>query len=117
MTKMQPVILAIGELLEAERDKILTADFRAMSEISLKKEALFQELAKNHLLDPAILVQISEKSSVNQCLLEASMRGVKAATSRLQLLLHGNKSLKTYDKTGFQHTLGVQKTATIEKRS
>lgn len=117
MSRMRATILAIEDLMETERAKILVADFLAASKIAVRKEKLLQELAKHDIPHGAILARLAEKANANQRLLAASMLGVKAASSRLELLLNGGKSLKTYDKTGFQHSLGTPNTSTMEKRA
>jgi hypothetical protein len=117
MSRARTAIFAIHELLEAERACILSADFSAVSALSVRKEHLFQELAKNALPDKAVLIELTDKTNANQRLLAASLRGIKAATSRLELLLSGGKSLNIYDKSGSQHAPGAPKTATLEKRA
>lgn len=95
----------LEDFLEKERRAILSGSLGSMERIAKEKERL---LDKGGLQAPdrKTLDRVRRKVERNQNLLAAAIRGIRAVSSRMEILRNGPGELNTYDKTGRRKTLG-----------
>ena len=96
----------LSDLLMAEQQYIRDANFQAMAELIVEKEALFEKVAsmakdkdtaRNH---KALLTRIAQQAQRNQMLMEAAQKGVRAAQNRYAAMMRAQFGLTTYDQQG-----------------
>lgn len=96
----------LSELLMAEQQYIRDANFQAMAELTVEKEALFEKVgsmakdkdtARKH---KALLTRIAQQAQRNQMLMEAAQKGVRAAQNRYAAMMRAQFGLTTYDQQG-----------------
>ena len=96
----------LSELLMAEQQYIRDANFQAMAELIVEKEALFEKVAsmakdkdtaRKH---KALLTRIAQQAQRNQMLMEAAQKGVRAAQNRYAAMMRAQFGLTTYDQQG-----------------
>ncbi|MGZ9812575.1 hypothetical protein ACXN5S_19095 [Pseudoroseicyclus sp. H15] len=101
-------------LLSEERQCILAGDFAALSDIGLRKAALFEEL--RHSADAAALRRIGTQLKRNQRLLAAAISGVREAERRVGLLHQAESDFSTYSENGTRNATGRRRPG-LEKRA
>ena len=95
-------------LLEDERMVLLEGDLGALPAFIAAKERLLAEIeADPKSVDAALLTRLRTAATVNQALLDAAAKGVRAARERLELARSGGPALSTYDATGKPATRSV----------
>lgn len=87
------------QLLEAEHAAITEGQFDALPELGAEKEALFTALAEAQL-SKEVAQRLSDATRRNQALLQAAMRGVKAAEQTLQAMQTASKGGFVYGSDG-----------------
>lgn len=99
------------DLLEREKQAILSADFDTLARILAEKEALMP------LLHPSRteLQGLRDKVSRNGRLLESAMAGLRSAQKRLSILREVGSSLSTYTKDGARSRVETGRHA-VEKK-
>lgn len=90
----------IDVALTAEATAIRTADFSGLEALIKEKARLMDQLGNVRLAPTAdMLERIQRSARHNAVLLQAAMRGVRAARSRIDALQNGS-DLRTYDQSG-----------------
>ena len=110
------VIDALEDLLDKERAAILSGALGNMGRIAAEKERILdgRELTApdQHTLD-----RVRHKAARNQTLLAAAIRGVRAVTSRLEVMRNGPKETSTYDRAGQRKILNSHLQGTLHRRA
>ncbi len=107
---------ALGALLEAEHDALLSGDFARISAISEEKETLLQNLHSDPN-KPSDLQPIKEQIERNHRLFDQSLAGLRAVAARIGMLASGRKNLSTYDINCKRQSLDSAPGHTLEKRA
>jgi flagellar biosynthesis/type III secretory pathway chaperone len=107
-------------LLADERRALLSGDLAALPDLVAAKERLVPLIeagtGEGAATDPARLSRLREAALANQDLLEAALRGVRAAQTRLAAARGNGPALSTYDARGAAAPLGADRPA-VERRA
>jgi flagellar biosynthesis/type III secretory pathway chaperone len=93
-------------LLAAERKALLAGELAALPDFVVAKERLTAALSSAPP-EAGELVRLRVAAASNQALLEAALRGVKAARARIDAARSGGAALSTYDARGKSSTWGT----------
>lgn len=107
---------ALEDLIDKERAAILSGALEEMGRIATEKERVLG----GHTLtapDQRTLDRLRRKAARNQQLLAAAIRGVRAVTSRLDVLRNGPGEMNTYDRAGQRTTLNSRHQGTLHRRA
>lgn len=111
-----PLIDALEDLLDKERTAILSGALQEMGQLAGEKERVL--VADGMFVpDQGTLNRLRRKAARNQQLLTAAIRGVRAVTSRLDVLRNGPGEMNTYDRAGQRTTLGAQNKGALHRRA
>lgn len=107
---------ALEDLLDKERAAILSGSLESMGRIAVEKERI---LDGNNLTAPnqGVLNKLRRKAARNQQLLSAAIRGVRAVSSRLDILRNGPGEMNTYNHKGQSTTLNSRHQGTLHRRA
>lgn len=89
---------ALNDLLDGERELILSGRLEELGRTIEQKERLFARLATNS--NPLALDSLRQKLERNQALLRAAARGLEAAKTTIARIARGGDPLRTYDADG-----------------
>jgi hypothetical protein len=90
--------LALEDLLDLERRLILAGTIGDLARTNRQKTPLLLQLAGSP--DPKTLARLRTKAARNQELLQAALRGLEAAKTRIARLSLGGAPLRTYGPDG-----------------
>lgn len=110
------IIDALEDLLDKERAAILHGALKNMGRIAAEKEQILDG-RKLTAPDQKTLDRVHRKAARNQQLLTAAIRGVRAVTSRLDVMRNGPKETSTYDRAGQRKTLNSHRQGTLHRRA
>lgn len=113
----QDIINALDELLETERQHLLSGNLEALSALLARKEDLIDAM---NAMDPSkadVLFETHRKVVRNQALLSSALEGIRAVADRVASLRQVRKSLETYDETGRKKTFQTRTDTSVEKRA
>lgn len=100
MQRNDPVA-GLERLLEEERAALLGGDLARLPTLIAGKERLLLALEQATARpDATALDRLRERATANQALLDAALRGVRAARARLETARTGGPALSTYDARG-----------------
>lgn len=107
------IVTQLENLLDQERDILLSGEFDKLEKLTEQKEIMKKRLeAGNTNTAQEQLERIFEKSSKNQMLISSAQRGIQAAISQIREVAEG--SFQSYSREGNRTPLtGVQ---TLGKR-
>lgn len=93
------LITQLHQLLDRERQALISADFEALATFVLQKEDLLAQLEK---IPPAkdVLRPVRQKMDENLALMAAAIKGVAAAGERLAALQNVKNGMSVYDNAG-----------------
>ncbi|MCP5037093.1 MAG: flagellar biosynthesis protein FlgN [Rhodobacteraceae bacterium] len=109
------VVDALDDLLDRERQAILTGNLDALSRQLVEKTRLLERLAGS-TDDAARIERLRVKTDRNQELLGAVARGIKSVSQRLEAMKNPDTTLRTYDEGGAHQNLRTRKSS-MEKRA
>ncbi len=109
------VVDALDDLLDRERQAILSGNLDGLARLLGEKTRLMERLSGSST-DTTRIERLRVKADRNQELLEAVARGIKSVSKRLKTLNEPAGALRTYDKGGASHEMGAKKPS-IEKRA
>ncbi len=116
MQRNDPVA-SLARLLELERAALMSGDLAQLPSFIAGKERLLIAIERDATRpDAAALERLKERASANQALLDAALRGVRAAKSRLETARSGGPALATYDARGKAESHGPER-PTVERRA
>ncbi|MDF2141894.1 hypothetical protein [Paenirhodobacter sp. CAU 1674] len=110
---MEQTTEALMDLLRAERHAITHGEFEAILQTARRKESLMAALAD---APDAELGKIREMAHENQRLLNAALKGIRAAQRRLKIIMGASKSFNSYDGQGRARTINPD-TGSVERRA
>jgi hypothetical protein len=103
-------------LLEDERAALLSGDLTALPRLIAGKEAALEAFAAaEHPTPQVVLERLRDQAALNQTLLDAALRGVRAAQERLEAARNGGPPLSTYDARGRAATLPTGETRVVRR--
>ena len=108
---------ALDELLDDERDALLSGDLAKIARLIDLKEKLVSELNVSDDLDPIALKGLRHKIAQNQDLFVSARAGLTAVSKRLELMKRVRTTLETYDHKGRKTAVDMGKTRKMERRS
>lgn len=110
------LIEALHELLDREGQHLRRADFSRLEEQGAQKDRLINLLDHSAMADSAALEGLRDHARRNAALMMASLRGVRAARRRFDLLHRVQTSLNIYDNTGRRRDVTIDN-ASVERRA
>jgi flagellar biosynthesis/type III secretory pathway chaperone len=96
---LNTVITQLHQVLDQERQALISADFEALAAFVSQKEDLLAQLDKT-IPAKEVLRPIRQKMDENLALLAAAIKGVAAAGERLAALQNVKNGLSVYDNAG-----------------
>lgn len=109
------VVDALDDLLDRERQAILSGNLEMLSRQFGEKKRLLERLAGS-TSDITRIERLRTKADRNQELLVAVARGIKSVSLRLEAMKMPKTILRTYDKGGISQELSATKPS-IEKHA
>lgn len=113
------ILTRIESLLQVERHMIKDGNFGALASLAATKDGLMRELLEAPQvkpLSPEIFARVRAMAERNQQLIQAALKGIRAAQKRLDHIQRASKSLQSYDRLGRHKTIGAS-TSSIERRA
>ncbi|MDO6726949.1 flagellar biosynthesis protein FlgN [Cognatishimia sp. 1_MG-2023] len=111
------LIEQLDDLLEREREHLLTGNLPKFTELLDEKEQLLEQIGELGQADFPDLQHVQNRMNYNQSLLESAMLGIRAAAERLQTLRSIRRGLDTYDSQGQRRTLPNNTCGSFERRA
>lgn len=111
------VIDALHDLLDTERQALLSGNLDTVGRTVGKKEELITELSNIDTDDPVLLSKVQRNLQRNNELLEEAMKGIESVASRLADLHRVNHLLETYDSKGTKQAVSLPVSSNLEKRA
>lgn len=111
--KTQEAIDRLVDLLRLEREVIRQGDFDSLPGLAESKASVMGELAGTPMKK---LVAAQQMALENQRYLNAALKGVQAAQSRLQVILKAAQGFNSYDQNGRARAIS-QGSGTVERRA
>ena len=108
---------ALGRLLDAEREVLLSGDLEGLAALLTPKEELIDALNAQADPDAALIVEIGSKLRRNQLLLDGALEGIRAVSSRLAELRAVKATLETYGADGKKHDILAHPESSVERRA
>ncbi len=115
MPSLDP-ITALWRLLKEERMALLSGDLPALPGLIARKERLLDDLRPGGAPETAALDRLRKAAEDNQRLLEAALKGVRAARAHLETARSGGPPLSTYDAKGHAEIHGGARPS-VERRA
>lgn len=110
-----PVVDALDDLLDRERQAILAGDLDMLARQAGEKARLLERLAGS-TADSTRIERLRIKADRNQELLVAVARGIKSVSRRLKEMKAPKANFRTYGKAGMRPETAV-KGSSVEKRA
>lgn len=108
---------ALDELLDAERQALLSGDLVTLTEMLPAKEALITALNETGQTDLPALMELDGKVRRNQLLLDGALEGIREVANRMATLRKMRSSLETYGSDGKKHNIDVATDHSVERRA
>ena len=102
------------DMLRLEREMIRSGDFGALNALAERKESLLRDLVGAPVTG---LERIRAMAEENQRILNAALKGVRAAQRRWQMIRDASKALNSYDPQGRARTIRPDGTGSLERRA
>ncbi len=107
----------LDDLLETERDALMSGDLEKVSRLLERKENLLESLSRLEEFETERLKKLTQKLQRNQDLLDSALTGIRAIATRLATLRRVRETLDTYDATGTRRSVEMTKPNSLEKRA
>ena len=114
---LQQIIEELDQLLDNEREALLTGQLQKIHELMEAKNELIDQLRAAESLERSQLATVKSKFSRNQTLLESAMEGIRAVADRLADLRRVRQGLETYDQAGRKKVIVTTTNSNVEKRA
>lgn len=111
------VMADLDELLELERQALLTGNLDKIARLIDRKESLIDELSGIEAGEASELAALNHKVGRNQDLLDHALQGIRSVSSRLAAMRRVKRTLDTYDSSGSKHSIVLPKDGSVEKRA
>ena len=115
--KIKEIFAQLDDVLEHEREALITGNLEALTDLLEKKERLFDMFEQVSFDDRGHLEALHEKVTRNQALLDSALQGIKAVSERMATLRRVRRSLETYDQTGRRTEILNNSHHKVEKRA
>ncbi|WP_424985694.1 hypothetical protein [Microbulbifer sp. S227A] len=113
----QDLIESLDELLDREREALLSGQLEQLGQLMSIKEDLIDRInAINPDTQPA-LEKVHKKVTRNQALLNSALEGIRAVANRMAELRRVRSGFETYDRRGNRQTFGTRTSSNVEKRA
>lgn len=113
----QTLVNKLDDLLDKERQALMSGDLDAIGELLSAKETLIDKLAQIDAAENNILMGVQDKMQRNQILLDGALQGIRRAAARLAAVRQVRKSLETYDEAGRKRAIESEVVHKVEKRA
>ena len=107
----------LDDLLEAEREALLTGDLEKIGRLLERKEHLIDQLSIVEKFEASALHELTGKMKRNQDLLDSALEGIRVVAGRLAALRRVRSTLDTYDSNGAKRSIHLAKDSSVEKRA
>lgn len=116
--QMEPgdLIAALHAILDREGEQLRRADFSGLEQQGIEKDRLIDVLDRSLHGNSIALEGLRDHARRNAALMMASLRGVRAARRRFDLLRKVQTSLNVYDSHGRRHDVTIDG-ASVERRA
>ena len=111
------VIADLDDLLETEREALLSGNVQAIGRLIDRKEGLVEELSVRDAAETHGLAGVARKLHRNQELLDQALEGIRSIATRLAALRRVKETLDTYDASGARKTVKIAQDGALEKRA
>ncbi len=115
--KSDALFEALDDLLEQEREALLTGDLEKVGKLLQTKEGFIEDLAKVEEFETKALEALQGKMQRNHDLLDSALEGIRAVATRLAALRRVRTTLDTYDAKGEKQSIEIAKDGSLEKRA
>lgn len=113
----QPLIDQLDDLLDRERQALVTGNLIALAKLATEKEQVIGELNAIDRLEQSALSGAQTKLLRNQDLLNSAMAGIQAVAMRMAELRKARDGLDIYDEAGRRTRYGMTACSKLEKRA
>ena len=117
INEIQATIDDLDQLLDREREALLTGELEILSDIHDSKTELIERLNQLDVEDQDTLVNLREKVGRNQDLLNSALEGIRAVSKRLAAVRRVRAKLETYTASGEKTEIETQTDHSLEKRA
>ena len=117
INEIQATIDDLDQLLDREREALLTGELEILSGIHDTKSELIDQLNRLDVQDQERLATLREKVGRNQDLLNSALEGIRAVSKRLAAVRRVKSKLETYTASGEKAQVETQTDRTLEKRA
>jgi len=117
MNKFENTISELDDLLEVERDALLSGNLDQIGRLLERKETLIDELSALERFETDTLQNLTVKLKRNQALLDSALEGIRKVAKRLAALRRVRSTLDTYDSSGTKKAIDVVSEGSFEKRA
>ncbi len=109
------VATVLETILREERTLILAGRFDALGPLTTRKADMLTRIPDANIPGPR-LAALADQVTRNQALLDAAIRGMSAARTRIQAVIGAGSGLSTYDRRGQKSELAESK-GTLRKKA
>lgn len=103
------VVVDLDELLDQEREALLTGNLEKVGRLISRKESLIDELSVVEAVEVSELAVLDAKVKRNQGLLDQALEGIRSVAARLAAMRRVKHTLDTYDSSGSKHSITLSK--------
>ena len=108
---------ALSDLLDKEREALVTGDLEWLQKMLTPKEDLLERLKTAGGADRGMMAGLDQKLKRNQLLLDGALEGIRAVSSRLAQFRDVSVGLDTYDATGRRREVRTEPGSSVERRA
>ena len=110
------MISKLTRLLEEERAALLSGQFSKLQELMERKEEAVEEI-RELSVHSEFVNQIKLLAERNERLIDATLSGLRDASSKLSKINISRKTVSTYDRYGHAQFLQIQDKFDLDKRT
>lgn len=110
-------VTELNNLLDAEREALLTGDLERLGSLLQPKETLIEMMTATPPPDRTAMEVLDRKVRRNQLLLDGALEGIRAVSSRLAKLRDVKGALETYGADGKKHDIIASAEISVERRA
>lgn len=111
------ILNQLGELIEKERQALLTGELESLAQILERKEALIETLKGQQPGNLSELEAVQAGMDRNQVLFDHALAGIRTVANRLGALRKLRRSLDTYDSLGRKTEIAGTPAKRLERRA
>ena len=111
------IVGALDDVLEKEREALLSGNLEAIGRLLEQKESLIEDLSVLDEVEAKALHDLTGKMKRNQDLLDHALAGIRSVAGRLAAMRRVRSSLDTYDANGTKRSVDMTNDPSLEKRA